>query len=163
MALVLMREAADIVAQLTEGFSFAYLKELFVMALLSLVRGTKMSDDLDMVENDEAGASLAKEDAADPAETGMYATKCNDCGKMLPAAKASEAAKKADDTKEADKEATKNKMVTPTVDIPAHLQSNLLLKVVKYQIGVLCELDNTKDYKGKRQDGGEIRNLRWDL
>jgi transitional endoplasmic reticulum ATPase len=146
-------DVADIVAQLTEGFSFAYMKELFVMALLSLVRGAKISDDFELIEAPTPEEAEPTPTAAP--EVCTCATKCKDCQKPLPSAAATEATKKQDESKEADKEAKKNKMVMPTIDIPEHLQDNLLLKVIKHQIRILhSEMDNSKDDEGKEKEKG---------
>jgi hypothetical protein len=57
-----------------------------------------------------------------------------------------EAGKEADEAKEAKEEAEVNKLVLPTVEIPEHLQNNLLLKVIKHQIRILhAEMDNSDD------------------
>ncbi|KAF2820336.1 proteasome-activating nucleotidase [Ophiobolus disseminans] len=146
---------AGVVAQLTEGFSFAYLKELFVMALLSLVRGFK-GDDFEIVDRDEAAS--ADDDAAPSAddkkeETCACVAKCADCHKPLPAATSpadAEAQKKIDEAAEAKQEAKKNKMVMPSVDVPEELAENLLLRIIKHQIRVLhADMDNSKDEEGK--------------
>ncbi|KAJ4292490.1 hypothetical protein N0V90_009152 [Kalmusia sp. IMI 367209] len=155
-------ELCSVVAQLTEGFSFAYLKELFVMSLLSLVRGFK-GDDFEIV--DAAEADSAPEDeapAADPTSSSSAekekkedvctcATKCSTCGKAVDT-------KKKDDkkAKDADTEA-KKKHTIPIVDIPEELRDNLLLKVVRHQIRVLiAEMDNTKteEWKSSKKDMG---------
>ncbi|KAH7394500.1 proteasome-activating nucleotidase [Pyrenochaeta sp. MPI-SDFR-AT-0127] len=161
-------EVSGIVAKLTEGFSFAYLKELFVMSLLSLVRGFK-GDDFEIVDLEEAAS--VDEETADASVTVMdkekkeqdvctCASKCNTCNKPLPSAIAtspasSEAAKKDDEATEVKKELKANKMVLPTVDIPSHLSDNLLLKVIKHQIRILhADMDNTKEESGPADKKG---------
>jgi transitional endoplasmic reticulum ATPase len=169
-------EVTDIIAQLTEGFSFAYMKELFVMALLSLARGFK-GDDFEIVDKDEAASADGQpKDPKQPADTTKTddvctcATKCATCSKPLPAS-TSETEKKKDEAKEAEKEAKKNKMVMPDVVIPEHLESNVLLRVVKHQIRILHdEMDNEKEDGGKKKEGkkggrgavvqGVVRNVR---
>jgi transitional endoplasmic reticulum ATPase len=156
-------DVTGIIAQLTEGFSFAYMKELFVMALLSLARGFK-GDDFEIVEKDEAESADGQEADGTPAstttgtkqETCTCATHCAKCDKPLPAsASSSEAAKKTDEANEADKEAKMNKMVMPTVEVPEHLQENVLLRVVKHQIRILhAEMDNSKEEEGKKKEKG---------
>ncbi|KAL5424679.1 hypothetical protein PMIN04_003062 [Paraphaeosphaeria minitans] len=150
-------ELCGVVAQLTEGFSFAYLKELFVMALLSLVRGFK-GDDFEIV--DAAEAESAPEDEAPSAEGGAAVVeekkegdvceckkKCDKCGKAV--VEGFDAKTKSAEKKEKEKEATK-KHVVPTVEIPEHLNENLLLKVVRHQIRILiAEMDNTEPEKWK--------------
>ncbi|KAF2024191.1 P-loop containing nucleoside triphosphate hydrolase protein [Setomelanomma holmii] len=158
-------ELAAVVADLTEGFSFAYLKELFVMALLSLVRGFK-GEDFEIVDKDDAASAdeheteeITKDDGTSTeADVCTCTAKCNDCNKPLPKNN-NEQQKKADEAKEADDEANTNKLVMPTVDIPEHLRDNLLLKVIKHQIRILhAEMDNSKDAegkKGKKRLGGQ--------
>lgn len=145
-------ELCGIVAQLTDGFSFAYLKELFVMALLSLVRGSK-GDDFEIVEAEEADS--APEDTATESTTPEVvdkeseictcASKCDKCGKPVLSSDPNDAAAacEANSTKP---ETGKNKrLVIPSVDVPDHLADNLLLKVIKHQIRVLhAEMDSTK-------------------
>jgi transitional endoplasmic reticulum ATPase len=153
-------DVADVVAQLTEGFSFAYMKELFVMALLSLVRGAKTTDEFEIVEKDEAASPPAPE-ATPAAEVCTCATECKDCHLQLPTTAAAEAKKKQDEAKEAGKEAEKNKMVMPSVEVPDHLQDNLLLKVIKHQIRILhAEMDNSKDDGEKKKEGGNRAAMR---
>lgn len=150
-------ELCPIIAALTEGFSFAYLKELFVMALLSLVRGFK-GDDFEIV--DAAEADSAPEDDTPAADASTSATnekkeeictcadKCDKCGKPVPSSnKSSESKAKAAEKKDAE---SKKKHVVPVVSIPEHLQDNLLLKVVRHQIRTLvAEMDNTEPEKWK--------------
>ncbi len=147
-------ELCDVIAKLSEGFSFAYLKELFVMALLTLVRGFK-GDDFEIVDSEEANNAPAsdpttptgekkKEDEKEN-EVCTCKAKCSTCDKPLPSTDSAEA-KKASEAAEAREEVKKNKMVMPTVEIPEHLKDNLLLKVVKHQISILhADMDNEKD------------------
>lgn len=156
-------ELCSIIAQLTEGFSFAYLKELFVMALLSLVRGFK-DDDFEITEGDEASPSdtvaSTNEPTAEPEETEDVCTckfKCPTCSKPLPAD--TPEVKKQDEAAEAKQEVTKNKIAMPTIDIPEHLEENMLLKVIKHQIAILhADMDNEDDEGPKsaktKVDGG---------
>ncbi|KAH6518379.1 hypothetical protein HBI81_174530 [Parastagonospora nodorum] len=140
-------EVAGLIAQLTEGFSFAYMKELFVMALLSLVRGIKVGDDFEMVSEDDAKSPPREETPTPAPEVCTCAAICKDCKKPLP----TEAAKEADEAVEAKQEAGVNKLVMPTVEIPEHLQDNLLLKVIKHQIRILhAEMDNSNDSDSKK-------------
>ncbi|KAL6708813.1 hypothetical protein ACN47E_002220 [Coniothyrium glycines] len=164
-------DLAAVISQLTEGFSFAYLKELFVMALLSLVRGFK-GDDFEIVDKEEAASADEATVAADPAEgvkekedaaeVCSCATKCATCHLPVPKP-ATPAAKKADEAAEAAQELKKQRMIMPTVDVPDHLADNILLKVIKHHIRVLhAEMDNTKDDdkpSGKKDIGSKGANL----
>ncbi|KAL1611973.1 hypothetical protein SLS60_000196 [Paraconiothyrium brasiliense] len=147
-------ELCGVIAALTEGFSFAYLKELFVMALLSLVRGFK-GDDFEIVDAAEADSAPEEDtpaaaDASTAAEEKKEdvcscANKCDKCGKPVAA---STTKTKATDKKDA--EPKNKKHVVPVVDIPEHLNDNLLLKVVRHQIRTLvAEMDNTEPEKWK--------------
>ncbi|KAF1973629.1 proteasome-activating nucleotidase [Bimuria novae-zelandiae CBS 107.79] len=151
-------ELCGVVARLTEGFSFAYLKELWVMALLGLVRGFK-GDDFEIVEWAEAD-SAPEDELAEPTQQAIEkeedkkevctcAVKCKDCGKPVPSSTpAVSPAAAAEKDKEA--EAKKKKHVVPAVDIPEHLADNLLLKVLRYQIRTLvAEMDSTEPEKWK--------------
>lgn len=148
-------ELCGIIAQLTEGFSFAYLKELFVMALLSLVRGFK-GDDFEIVDAVEA----EKAEAESSAQTGNATTtetsdekketdpemctcskKCDKCGLLLEQEK-----KKQEEDAEKKEELKKSKLAMPSVEIPEEYAENMLLKVIKHQIRILhSEMDNTKE------------------
>ena len=157
----------DVVASLTEGFSFAYLKELFVMALLGMVRGFK-GDDFEIVEKDEADS--APEDGGEQGtavekgkeekeEVCTCKAKCAQCGKLVPPTKGSKGeGTVASVEKEKVSEAKRKKHVVPEVDIPEELKDNLLLKIVKHQIRILvAEMDNTEPEKwksGKKEMGG---------
>jgi hypothetical protein len=150
-------ELCGVIAKLSEGFSFAYLKELFVMALLSLVRGFK-GDEFEIVEREEAAGKPASETPTPDSEKKdrkkeeeevvvdvcTCKAKCKTCDKPLSTDK--QEAKKKDEAQEAKEEVRKNKMVMPTIDIPDNLKDNLLLNVVQHQIRVLhADMDNEKD------------------
>ncbi|KAF2864830.1 P-loop containing nucleoside triphosphate hydrolase protein [Massariosphaeria phaeospora] len=126
-----------VIGQLTKGFSFAYLKELFVMALLSLVRGFK-GDDFEMVQVEDAAASrpASPPEPSSTADTCSCAQTCNACGKLVEAAQK----QRADEAAAAAKlEAEAERLVVPMVEVPEALAENTLLKVVRYQIRVLQE------------------------
>lgn len=155
-------ELCEIIAKLADGFSFAYLKELFVMSLLSLVRGFK-GDDFEIVDSDEADSApeetpaempTAAESTVEENEVCTCALKCDKCGK--PAPKDKKPDESTDKKSEAPKKSTKT---VPHVDVPDHLAENLLLKVIKHQIRVLVsEMDNTKTEEwpsGKKRMGGQ--------
>ena len=149
-------ELCGVIAQLSEGFSFAYLKELFVMALLSLVRGFR-GDGFEIVDVEEAASAPSpdtpastnenKDDEKERDDVCACKPTCEKCSKPLPPTSTSDQeTKKQDQATEAKQEIKKNKMVMPTVDIPDNLKDNLLLKVVKHQIAVLhADMDNEKD------------------
>ncbi len=161
-------ELCDVIAKLSEGFSFAYLKELFVMALLGLVRGHK-GDDFEILESDEAASGPPlytshtpatekedvdkEEDKGDDKKvkkTGDVCTcepTCEKCSKPLPQiSKSSQSTKKEIEETEAEHEIQKNKMIMPTVEVPDNLKDNPLLIAIKHQITVLhADMDNEND------------------
>jgi len=117
-------DVCPIIATLTEGFSFAYLKELFVMALLTVARGGKGLEDA--AEN---GWDLVS-NSSTPGE-GVDG-KDSDLGKS--------------ETDVADKKKEKKAKEAPAVEVPEHLKDNVLLRVIQQQVKVLLhEMDNTDE------------------
>lgn len=165
-------ELCSYIAKLSEGFSFAYLKELFVMALLTSARGTKL-EDLEPPQEDEEQEAEAEaksesslevvtkesvEDAdPDGKETSTEQTKkkqlcaaCSKCGNCGEPIRDDDAEKEAEKAKENETETAtkpqKEKLKLPTVDIPEHLADNYLLNVIRHHIQILhSEMDNTDD------------------
>ena len=114
-------DIAGILAELTEGFSFAYLKELFVQTLLTIVGGRADADDED--DDYDHISEAAKESEAFEAPAG------EDDAADAHAAKENKPAKQ-----------------IPEVIIPEHLQANTLMRVLHKQAKVLWrEMDNTAD------------------
>lgn len=118
----------DVVAQLTEGCSFAYLQELFVQTLLSLVGGrADADDDVEIVEE------------VDPSQYHQQPETANDAG----------------DTNSADKLGSrKGKEPTkqmPDVVIPENLQSDPLMLALHKQAKALWrDLDSSEDSVHRR-------------
>ena len=111
-------EVCDIVARLTEDFSFAYLKELFVQALLAVASGRGEDEE----EINEAAAVTASENTA-----GSESAVEPDSSTAAPA--------------EQDVELPRE---LPEVEIPALLRENALLKILKKQVATLIkDMDNT--------------------
>jgi transitional endoplasmic reticulum ATPase len=114
-------DVCPIIAKLTEGFSFAYLKELFVISLLGIARKAAEAS-----EDRETGSSTSTDD-------GIVVEK----EEMVEEVKDGVAA--ATDEKV-------EKKIIPEVDIPAHLKDNELLKAVVVQAKMLLEeMDSTDD------------------
>ena len=111
-------EVCDIVARLTEDFSFAYLKELFVQALLAVASGRGEDEE----EINEAAAVTATE---------------NTVGSESAVEADSSTAASAEQDVELPRE-------LPEVEIPALLRENALLKILKKQVATLIkDMDNT--------------------
>ncbi|KAH7319067.1 proteasome-activating nucleotidase [Rhexocercosporidium sp. MPI-PUGE-AT-0058] len=121
-------DLCGVIGKLSEGFSFAYMKELFVIALLTIARGggveeeevqaedAKSSTDSDPVLVEHEAASVEKDAAVETDK------KAGTAGKETPAPK---------------------KRTLPIVDVPEHLQNNHLLKVLTAQLKMLLdEMEN---------------------
>ncbi|KAK3618873.1 hypothetical protein LTR56_024387 [Elasticomyces elasticus] len=122
-------EVCELVARLTSGFSFAYMKELFVQALLALVGGRADDEDVDI---SDAASSLKGLDDSTKLAKGEETTEST-----------------ADDASAEKTEEVKSSKVAhkiPEVEIPEHLQDNVLLRVLKKQILALVkDMDNTDE------------------
>jgi len=111
-------EICTVIAKLTGGFSFAYLKELFVTALMTIVRGGA-------VDSEEVDLPVMVR-RADAVENGSEAEKVEE--------------------ERNDTEPIPKKRTIPDVEIPASLKDNLLLKVIRAHLKTLLdEMDNTKE------------------
>jgi len=143
-----------VIAGLSEGFSFAYLKELFVIALLTIARGGHVD--------------VNSEEDEDKSETGTEPVMVEH--EVEPVSETKEASVKADvETVEGgekitvyevkkEEEAPKKKRSLPVVEVPEHLKDNQLLKVIKTQLQMLLdEMDNTKeeDWPSDKPKGSE--------
>lgn len=129
-------DTCNVVAQLTEGFSFAYLKELFVQTLLAIVGGRD-----DAEEESDDGYVTVTDAVADKIKV------VDDSAKL---AKDGETTTSTDEKPEQDKEKTekkeKKRLQMPEVEVPEHLQENSLMKILKKQTKALFrEMDNTED------------------
>lgn len=122
-------DICPIIAKLSEGFSFAYLKELFIIALLTIARGAQD----DPGEEEEETPKQEEEKISSDTETVMVEHESK------------EGAKTTVTIPEMNKVERKRKVV-PEVETPEHLKENVLLRVVKKQLNVLLdEMDNTTE------------------
>lgn len=142
-------DLCPIIAKMTEGFSYAYLKELFVWALLTIARGRS-------VEEEDA----ASDKEALPKNSNTSGTTLDNCLVVVESAdvikQASEETQESATAKAAVGEAEpQKKTLVPEVEIPAYLQDNLLLKVIRRQIKMLLEdMDNTKENLSTQKKDG---------
>jgi SpoVK/Ycf46/Vps4 family AAA+-type ATPase len=128
-------EVCNVIAKITEGFSFAYLKELFVTALLNIARGG-------VVDSEEA-------------EIPVMVRRADAIEEKTP--EAEQAEENADENTEP--AAPKKKRTIPDVDVPASIKDNLLLKVVRAHLKTLLdEMDNTKeeDFPSSKKEVGGV-------
>jgi transitional endoplasmic reticulum ATPase len=151
-----------VIAGLSEGFSFAYLKELFVIALLTIARGGHV-DEEDEGKSETSTETVMVEHEVEPvAETAVK--EGSDAKTETGGTEGKEKAIVCEDKKEEVPE--KKKRTLPVVDVPEHLKDNQLLKVIKNQLQILLdEMDNTKeeDWPSDKPKGGRglriLRNL----
>jgi transitional endoplasmic reticulum ATPase len=145
-------DICPIIAKMTEGFSFAYLKELFVSALLTIARGGTGQEDEGVVDQHRA----QKEDTTG-STTGDDTVVVE---KRDGAGDASEGGEKitgkgATSHDRSHEEVSQKKRTLPEVEIPSTLQDNVLLKVIRNEIRMLLsEMDNTKVQVAKIAGGG---------
>ncbi len=135
-------DICDPIAGMTEGFSFAYFKELFITSLLELARGGtgEVADATDAIDagtppSDSTSVtdSVIVEDPDAESKTSV-----EDAGELDPISKVDEAPK-APATK-------KVKRVMPEVDIAESVKDNTLLKIVTKQAKMLLdEMDSTEE------------------
>lgn len=155
-------EVCDLIAKMTEGFSFAYMKELFVIVLLMIARGGT-GDEPEEVLEESASANLS--------EDGHVVVEHEDANveesaTSEPGSTESKAEKKPADEGKEEKPAVipKIKRTVPEVLIRESLRDNVLLKVTKVQIKMLLdEMDNSDESptpSEKKVDMGIARHPR---
>ncbi|KAM3069517.1 hypothetical protein ACMFMG_005623 [Clarireedia jacksonii] len=117
-------EVCPIIVKLTEGFSFAYLKELFVISLLGIARKSAETGeeyDTGSSTSTDDGIVVEREETMEEVKDGGAAT---------------------DEATSPEKVAKKK--VIPEVEVPAHLKDNELLKAVTIHAKMLLdEMDST--------------------
>jgi transitional endoplasmic reticulum ATPase len=144
-----------IIAKMTEAFSFAYLKELFIIALLTIARGADSEDVETTPESPQTsdssssadGVVVEREDATidnDIATAELGAESDNVPGEIKALLTTEKADAKA--AKETKDPGPKKKKSIPQVEVPEALGDNLLLRVVRNQSQLLLdEMDNTDE------------------
>lgn len=126
------RELCPVIAKLTEGFSFAYLKELFVTSLLILARGGQHEEIEPPSDRSSTTDVVLVESSEAATETKADANKDDNSGDNV-------------ETKEKT-EPSRIKKTIPKVDVPENLQSNTLLSIITAQAqSLLDEMDNTDE------------------
>jgi len=130
-------EVCEIVAKLTRDFTFAYIKELFVQALLAIVGGRDEDEDMTDASVSAAVDSVkVVEDSAKLAKDGE---------KTVSTADATSGDSGTEKTEKDSKPARQPRKV-PEVEVPEHLQDNAFLRVLRKQIVALVkDMDNTTD------------------
>lgn len=146
-------ELCPIIATLSEGFSFAYMKELFVVTLLTVARGTFTGEDVEeFVATEQPGtaeASAASTELPNQPDVVTETQKVTINESSVGDTSVVTAVVK--DTLEAPTR------TIPSVDVPEHLKDNILLKVIQKEMKTLVhEMDSTKedDWPSERKQNG---------
>lgn len=144
----------EIIAKLTDGFSFAYLKELFVMTLLLLAHGGESANEEDTIEEDlKREASTASDNEGSEKSTD---TKDMETGAVIvkhvdvKIAAGGQTKAKATAVKKDPSALLEKLKAQSEIAIPKHLQDNVFLKVLRKQSRILLlEMDNTDEDEWK--------------
>lgn len=157
-------DTCPIIASLTEDFSFAYLKELFIASLVELARGTFVQDAPEVPDSAEDGVPRSEsssvtdsvmveriedDDKDETAKTSVPAKRTVDGDKKSKAASAKQ---------------EKPKREMPIVKVPASLKDNLLLRIITRQAKILFgEMDNTEEVSLKEKKRSAGRTVHDDM
>jgi transitional endoplasmic reticulum ATPase len=127
-------DICHVVANLTDGFSFAYLKELFITSLLIL---TKDGDD----EESEITEDQSEETESTSTSDAVVVEKTDGAGeeKVVP------------DLQTEQKKSAKPKRVMPDVAIPESLRDNTFMRILKLQAkALLDEMESANETAAKK-------------
>lgn len=120
-------ELCDVIATFTEGFSFAYLKELFVASLLNIARGTNVLGEASETEWDVVSENSTPQEGSETVDADKETAQ-------------SEGATPSTAT------SVQKPKELPVAEIPDNLKDNIMLKMLHYQARVLMrEMDNTEE------------------
>lgn len=136
-----MEEMCPVVADLTEGFSYAFLKELFISALVMIARQAAGEEiDWDVINPASAEGSIKGDET--PKES-----------KNTEEEEEKEAEKsKTSETKEdGEKEELQKKIEIPKVDIPESLKDNTFFKLIYKNVGALLQNMDDNDKAGSKE------------
>lgn len=117
------------IAKMTEGFSFAYLKELFITSLLIVARGSTSEDTVEPALSDHSSTvdTVVVEDPTEDIETETIPVRIEEGNKNKASLK------------------PKTKRIIPKIEVSRDLQNNVLLAVITAQAqALLNEMDNTE-------------------
>lgn len=151
-------EACRVIAAMTDSFSFAYLKELFVATLMVIARGGKGDEPLREATSTEEAPSKEGSDTVliegsvgdeQPDEQPDQKDEKVDKNALK---KKQAAAKKAAAKREKLTAARLRRQAVLDVEIPESLKDSVLVKVIQRQILVLLDdMDNSEDSEQKKQ------------
>jgi hypothetical protein len=131
-----------LIAQLTDGFSFAYLKELFIVTILSIMRGCTGDEEWDVMNASSAADSTRGVESDDEKPNSGNMEK--------------EIAKEASDEKLTEKgmekeEEQKPKRSVPTIATPDSLKDNVFWKILQQQVAMLLKDMDDSDESEKEK------------
>lgn len=146
-------ELCKLVAGFTEGFSFAYLKELFVVTLLEIARGATGAGDVEDEGVNENGSGTTSASTDD----GVVVEKEDSVPDITSSEPATTSSEPVSSATQLEKNTPLPKL---DVDIPDHLKDNILLKGLIAQAKMLRdEMDNTnKLVVASKVTGGKVWN-----
>ncbi|TGO87430.1 hypothetical protein BPOR_0226g00030 [Botrytis porri] len=141
-------DVCSLIVKMTEGFSFAYLKEMFIVTLLSIARSATGAGDDGVEEEKESfttastsiststptddGVVFERDDSMESVFRNFQPTTCD-----------------TEQTAEQTAEQTKPRKTLPKVDIPEHLINNVFLNALVAQAKMLVEeMDSTDELMG---------------
>lgn len=140
--------ACDFIATITEGFSFAYLKELFVAVLLVIARGGKGDEPLPPLSSSEAADDTSESDEEEEEDVSDNEEDDEKTKKKKAKAKAKaqkKKAKKAEERKKKLETVRARREAFTKTEVPEDLRDSVLVKVVRQQMYTLLrEMDNNE-------------------
>ena len=136
-------QVCELVAEWTSGFSFAYLKELFISALLTVARGGSR------------GEKEVKSDGSTTVDKNYVVVSGSDA--LSTEGSSSQENKATSSSQEAPELETEPNIKIPEMIIPDGLKDNVLLQVLRQQVeALLREMDNSKTASdGEKKKGGD--------
>jgi transitional endoplasmic reticulum ATPase len=147
-------EICPLIAKMTEGFSFAYLKELFISSLLLHTGDSYKSEPYDTEVEEEVALLSDSSSASDGVVIEHSATMPRDDDIVEKTVSVEEGCQAKDTQPE------KPKRVFPVVEIPAEWQDNVLLRILKAQAkGLLEQMDNSEEDQKQKPRFNEAPEL----
>lgn len=140
-----------LVAKITEGFSFAYLKELFIVTLLGIARSATGADDDGAEEEESENYTTASTSTS--TDDGVVVEKDDSMEGIIRDPQPTSDTETPHSAKQ-----IKHRKTLSNVDIPAHLKDNVFLKALVAQAKMLVEeMDNTDELMGAEKVPGPNR------
>ncbi|RYO94904.1 hypothetical protein DL762_000338 [Monosporascus cannonballus] len=141
-------DACEFIATITDGFSFAYLKELFIVTLLTIARGGKGDESVTEAVTPESVVvvpSVANDADGDETEKAGVGDDDNSESQAQTTQMGKKPSKRAEELKRKLEAARIRRDAVAQVELPENLQDNVLVKVIRQQIHTLLkEMDNNE-------------------